>query len=289
MKNALPIHQWPIAKVSGIGAACRFDSDDLRVVYAQDDDAEAVQTDVLSACIDVWRLIGHPFALRHLVLQDHERSFVVSGHGNLVFQAPPSVNLGLLFQSLVDLPFNLPSTLSEEPELDDLSDRAVWRILARVARCEAPRRLQIEIGEDRVEIDAAAAAFDIVSGTKDLQSFVELLRAGVTAGASLRYTLGDPASNVPENYTITDVLAALGGQESVEANKWQSKPNAWPERFPPNARFDHLKAVMSLASSSVQDSMNGSAMTIQGYNETRRVVLRGRAEEDGKLKLATTL
>lgn len=289
MKNAPPIHRWPIAKVSGLSLACQYDNGDLCVVYAHDNDVEAVQTDMLSACIDVWRLVGRPFSLRHLVFKDDERAFVVSGHGDLAFQGFPSVNLGLLFRSLSDLPFNLPFTSPEEPKFGNEADRVIWRILARLARCETPRRLEVEIGEYRVEIDATANAFNIVSGVKDLQELIDLIRVGATAATPLRYTLGDPASDISQRYTINDVLVVLGGRESDETDRWQIAPKTWPERIPANARFDGLQAAMLLTSLGLNDLANDGKISFQGYDEKRAVVLKGEVEEDGTLKLITTL
>ena len=279
----MDIEHWPVTQASQIAAAYAFSDDKVDVVYAYDD-SFAADPGFVSDCTEIWETIAAPFAVSHLVLRFDDEIYVVSGHGKLIFRGRGAINLGLLFRSLNEHDLITPAASTQEPDFIDADDIAIWRVLERIARCETPRRLRFEVGQQEVVCSADASGFQIDAGAADFEEFAEMLRAGARSGKSLRYTLSEgqaPAEPRP----IMDVIGALVGWTDDDESNWLVKRGCWPTAVPPTAQFDQLRAVMRLSSCKAVERLSQGGVSLKAYGADRRVHWDGEINTDGAVTM----
>ncbi|EBA12407.1 hypothetical protein RCCS2_13959 [Roseobacter sp. CCS2] len=288
MNKHLNIEYWPAVQASQIASASAFSDDMIDCIYQHDDSRDAYDASVISDCIAIWRTIAVPFAVNHLVLQVDDQVYAVSGHGSLAFHGRRYINLGLLFRSLGDFPFAAPTASVEEPDSLDNGNLFIWRVLERIARCETPRQLRFEIGQNEIVCSADASGVQIMAGAADFEEFVDVLRAGAKSGQQLRYKLSD-GQPPPQPSTIADIIGALVGQKGNDEDNWSAKRGCWPAAMPPGAHLDQLRAVMQLASSAAARNLGGVGVSFKGYNADRTLQCEGKIDTEGSVTLRSLL
>ena len=250
----------------GFLAAFRYEPGGVQHLAGQNEDANVTA----EKAYDVWRVVSAQVDADLLLLKAGSKQIIVSRKGGLIVTARSSINIGLLRQAFKSFPV-IDCVESPRPACFSGDKGALWSIVQRLARVEAPRTFEIMLGSFEYVLQADNSGFTIFDEDGGADRFVAKTKEAVEAELALEYTFGEtPTGTVSSRHKALELLGV------EEADTWRFDRNGWPLAVTSDAAPERVFDTAALIQSLELDA--DTPVQVDVLDGAGRFVIRGRSD-----------
>lgn len=162
---------------------------------------------------------------------------IASARGGIILEASGSINLGMLKSALKQQDHVEPASDLTFSETTDAGQVVLWNLVDWISSIEAPRLLNLHLGEDVIAMVAQKGAFACL-GKQKVSAVASKVQSAIKAKSSISLSYDQLGEKIP---TCDCDPVALFGASRNDTGEWVHKADGTPVSIPQDADFADIR------------------------------------------------